>query len=441
MSKDALLQQSFSTLFNQSFEQFKSEAKPNTPFALSAGFEGHFYLPSPDAALKLLGITNPFLSGIEASEESLALPLDVKRSSRHKLTSSGVGLPTLKKFVDWIGEVLDYTFTADSIVSERKMFETFQVNSNAIGWYSCIVNSEDMQAANSIESMSIFKPLLGFLIRRCEADVVVQQQVKAKLLSTEFDKGNLACQLKAQDPLWFTHSNLDNEVWLKLSKLLIQNAKSKIKEPQKVLEVAKCVVQLQLDFYLEAMAHFEAGWVLAKHAGESGADKPDGILTRSILFFTDGKSKTCFDGFLHELKRVCSIKLGEDVSWRRLARFIDVDEGEQSRSGELLEDKQYARLKRWRKGEGAISNDKLESFVVNLVGPEDFDSIIVLLSYAHITLGLDKLLAELTTQYKDTAYSDDDFKLIYQEVLAQYPSYYLRCIECELAEVTVDETQ
>ena len=442
MSKDASLQKSFSALLNESFEQAKTESQAGKPFVLGSGFENNLFLPTINTTMKMLGVSNPLLTGIAASEENYALPLDIKRSSRHKLTSTGVGFPSSKKFIAWLSKVLDQTFSAESVISESTMSEAFQVNSNANAWYSVINHSEDLCEASRNESMTQFKPLLRFLMARCEADIVMQQQVNKTLLSKEFDNENLACRLSLQDTLWLTHSNLDNTVWLKFTALLIENATNKLEDKQQILDLAKCIVSLQLDFYLEAIAHYEVGCMLTMHADKSELTKPNGVLTRGLLFYADGngKVKNCFDGFLHELKRAYTIKLGK-VSWRRLARYIEIDEDENAASGDSLEDKQYARLKKWRNGDGSISNDKLLNFFTNLVGEDDLDCLRLLYSYARIAIGLDKLFAELTIQYKDKAYSADEFNTIYRDVLAQHPEYYLRCVKRELAMVTADETQ
>jgi hypothetical protein len=438
MSKDASLQKSFSALLNESFEQAKTKSLAGKPFVLGSGFENNLFLPTINTTMKMLGVSNPLLTGIAASEEIYALPLDIKRSSRHKLTSTGVGFPSSKKFIAWLSKVLDQTFSAESVISESTMSEAFQVNSNANAWYSVINHSEDLCEASRSESMTQFKPLLRFLMARCEADIVMQQQVNKTLLSKEFDNENLACRLTLQDTLWLTHSNIDNTVWLKFTALLIENATNKLEDKQQILEVAKCIVSLQLDFYLEAIAHYEVGCMLTMHADKSELTKPNGILTRGLLFYANGKVKNCFDGFLHELKRAYTIKLGK-VSWRQLARYIEIDEDENAASGDSLEDKQYARLKKWRNGDGAISNAKLQSFFVNLVGTEELDFLVMICSYARISLGLDKLLTQLKAQHKDKAFSDDDFDAVCRNVLAQYSSYYLRCIEAELSKTVQNE--
>ncbi|MEZ8185575.1 hypothetical protein ACED29_07090 [Shewanella sp. 5S214] len=438
MSKDASLQKSFSALLNASFEQAKTESQVGKPFVLGSGFENNLFLPTINTTMKMLGVSNPLLTGIAASEDIYALPLDIKRSSRHKLTSTGVGFPSSKKFIAWLSKVLDQTFSAESVISESTMSEAFQVNSNANAWYSVINHSEDLCEASRGESMTQFKPLLRFLMARCEDDIVMQQQVNKTLLSKEFDNENLACRLSLQDTLWLTHSNLDNTVWLKFTALLIENATSKLKDKQQILEVAKYMVSLQLDFYLEAIAHYEVGCMLTMHADKSELTKPNGVLTRGLLFYANGKVKNCFDGFLHELKRAYTIKLGK-VSWRQLARYIEIDEDENAASGYSLEEKQYARLKKWRNGDGAISNAKLQSFFVNLVGTEELDFLVMICSYARISLGLDKLLTQLKAQHKDKAFSDDDFDVVCRKVLAQYSSYYLRCIEAELSKTVQNE--
>jgi hypothetical protein len=438
MSKDASLQKSFSALLNESFEQAKTESLAGKPFVLGSGFENNLFLPTINTTMKMLGVSNPLLTGIAASEDIYALPLDIKRSSRHKLTSTGVGFPSSKKFIAWLSKLLDQTFSTDSVISESTMSEAFQVNSNANAWYSVINHSEDLCEASRGESMTQFKPLLRFLMARCEADIVMQQQVNKTLLSKEFDNENLACRLSLQDTLWLTHSNIDNTVWLKFTALLIENAISKLKDKPQILEVAKYMVSLKLDFYLEAIAHYEVGCMLTMHADKSELTKPNGILTRGLLFYANGKVKNCFDGFLHELKRAYTIKLGK-VSWRQLARYIEIDEDENAASGDSLEDKQYARLKKWRNGDGAISNAKLQSFFVNLVGTEELDFLFTIYSYARISLGLDKLLTQLKAQHKDKAFSDDDFDAVCRNVFAQYPNYYLRCIEAELSKTVQNE--
>lgn len=97
MSKDALPQQSLIALLDDSFKQLESEYQAGQPVVFFTGYTSNLFLPPPDAVLKLFGISSPTLFGIEVAEQDLNLPLDIMSSSRHKLTTSGVGLPSVKK--------------------------------------------------------------------------------------------------------------------------------------------------------------------------------------------------------------------------------------------------------------------------------------------------------------------------------------------------------
>ncbi|MCK8047169.1 hypothetical protein MSG37_19975 [Shewanella sp. 1CM18E] len=426
MSKDALPQQSLSALYSHSFEQFKAEQQTSQHVVFSTGNFNDFFLPPLDAALKLLGVKNPTLFGIESAEKHLKLPLNIKPSSRHKLTKEGVGLPSATKLIEWVTELVLQVITKDAVFSEKQLIESMLVNSNAAGWYFGVNNAVQMKQANSTDEFTAFTPLLKFITQRCRADLDCLNLAKCRIEEYGLEGLSLADMLAIQAPFWLANSEIDNATWECYCEVLLQSQAQTIRDKQTELAVFRCFAEMQFDFYLAAIASYEVGHTLSASTDIEVVTKPNGLLTRGILFYTDGIAKNCFDGFLHELKRVYGIQLGE-VNWRWMASFIDI-EGE---SSDEIEE-QYDRLKKWRSGKGSISNKKLLHFFQNLVGTDDMDSLLLLNEYARIALGLDRQITLFKQQYKVAESTTVELDKILKQVLAQYPNYYLRCVEREL---------
>lgn len=437
MSKDALPQQSLSALLDDSLKQLKSEYQAGQPVVFSTGYISNLFLPPPDAVLQLFGISNPTLFGIEVAEQDLNLPLDIKSSSRHKLTTSGVGLPSVKKMYHWTRELFSRVVKDSSVFNEHAIAQSALVSSNALGWYSLLNNSEDMKRANTAVDFDAFKPLLSFLIHRCKVDVECFEHIKQQVDKQGIENMTLSEKLQLQAPLWLEHSKVEHSTWQTLSSLLLQHEQQPITDKESDLLVFRYLARLQLDFYLEATAHYEVGNILSTTTDANLVLQPNGLLTKGILFYIHGEAKNCFDGFLHELVRVYSIKLGSKCQWRQLASYIDIDES--GECAETINDKQYRQLKDWRNNQNMPSANKLHQFFTNLAGTDDIDSFVVVLLYAHITIAIDKLLTEIKAPFVNFRHSDDDLNLVLKAELSRYAEYYLRCIERELPKVTADE--
>lgn len=437
MSKDALAQPPLSALLDDSFKQLETEYQAGQPVVFSTGYISNLFLPSPDAVLKLFGISNPTLFGIEVAEQDLNLPLDIKSSSRHKLTTSGVGLPSVKKMYHWTRELFSRVVTDSSIFNEHAIAQSALVSSNALGWYSLLNNSEDMQRANTAVDFDAFKPLLSFFSQRCKDDVECFDRIKQQVDEHGFEAMTLADKLQLKSPFWVKYSEVEHSTWQTFSSLLLQHEQQPITDNESELLVFRYLARLQLDFYLEAIAHYEVGNILSTTTDANLVLKPDGLLTKGILFYTQGEAKNCFDGFLHEMKRVYSHKLGSECKWRQLAACIDIDES--GECAETINDKQYRQLKDWRNNQNMPSANKLQQFFTNLAGTDDIDSFVVVLLYAHITIAIDKLLTEIKAPFVNFRHSDDDLNLVLKAELSRYAEYYLRCIERELPKVTADE--
>ncbi|QDF76227.1 MULTISPECIES: hypothetical protein [Shewanella] len=436
MSKDALPEPSLSALVDEAFRQLESEYQASRPIVFSTGYISNLFLPPPNTVLKLFGIRNPTLFGMEVAEQELNLPLDIKSSSRHKLITSGVGLPSVKKVYQWTKELYHRVFTDSSIYTEITITRSAQVNSNALGWYSLVNNSEDMKRAHSSASFNEFKPLLSFLTQRCNDDVVCFEQIKSQFENRDVEAMTLADKLQLQSTFWLAHSDVESSTWEMLCHWLLQHEQQPIKDKESELSVFRCSVRLQLDFYLAAIAHFEVGNILSTTTDANLVLKPNGVLTKGILFYTQGEAQNCFDGLLHEIKRIYSMKQGSECTWRQLAAHIDIDD--KAERAEKIKDEQYRQLKYWRNSQNMPSVNKLLQFFASLVGPNDIDCGAMLLSYAHITIALDKLLIEIKAPFNNYKHADD-LTLVLQEELSRYADYYLRCMKQELPKVTANE--
>ncbi|QLE84039.1 hypothetical protein FLM48_02430 [Shewanella sp. Scap07] len=438
MSKDALPQQSLIALLDDSFKQLESEYQAGQPVVFFTGYTSNLFLPPPDAVLKLFGISSPTLFGIEVAEQDLNLPLDIMSSSRHKLTTSGVGLPSVKKMYHWTRELFSRVVTDSSIFNEHAIAQSALVSSNALGWYSLLNNSEDMKRANTAVDFDAFKPLLSFLTQRCKHDIECFERIKQQVDEQGFEAMTLADKLQLKSPFWLKYSEVEHSTWQTFSSLLLQHEQQSITDKESELLAFRYLARLQLDFYLEATAHYEVGNILSTTTDANLVLKPDGLLTKGILFYTQGAAKNCFDGLLHEMVRVYSIKPGSKCQWRQLATHIVIDES--GECAETINDKQYKQLKDWRNNKNMPSAKKLQRFFASLVGADDIDCMVVFLSYAHIAIALDKLLTEIKNPFVNVKYSDDDLDLVLKAELSRYAEYYLRCMERELPKVTADET-
>ncbi|MBB1323550.1 hypothetical protein [Shewanella sp. SR43-8] len=439
MSKDALPKQSLVTMLDESFKQLKAEYQTGQPVVFSTGNISNLFLPPPNEVMKLFGISNPILFGIEVAEQDLNLPLDIKSSSRHKLTTSGVGLPSAKKMFRWSRELFSRVVTDSSIFNGQDIAQSALVNSNALGWYSLLNNSEEMQRANTAVDFDEFKPLLIFLTQRCKDDVECFEHIKQQVDKQGIEDMTLSDKLQLQAPLWLGHSEVGHSTWKMFCRVLQQHKLQQIKDKESELSLLECFITLQLDFYLEAIAHYEVGVVLTKHENMLEVTKPNGILTKGLSLYADGAAKTCFDGFLIELMSTIE-KVHGGISWRTLAECIDIDESVATGSGDSLNDRKYNQLKDWRKGKNLPSYSKLQMFFIRLFSLDDGEFIDVILAYSKIAMGLDNLFITLKNLNLGLHCSAEEFEITFKRVLGGYPTYYLRCIERQLPKVTSNET-
>ncbi len=203
--------------------------------------------------------------------------------------------------------------------------------------------------------------------------------------------------------------------------------------------ITHAFIYLEYDFYLEAIAHVEVGFLLLlkKHKAITNINTCQWFLSKAINAYALSLSHpkynsvgTCFGGILHVMKDDTAFKtMAKDENteggWRKLATFIEID---QKGSSEALNQKQYEQIKRWRKGKDIPSIEARRTFInryLKYIGRSGSEMLELCF---RILLMLDKVERELLATAQDKAATKDQIR----KVLARYPVYHRKCLDQEL---------
>jgi hypothetical protein len=383
-----------------------------------------FYLPPLSNVLEFLDYPSSQKQLMDLLEKSYEVPLEISRTSRYDFFSKGVGQRTVNKIITWCKKL---PLPFETLVTKRlgaKIIRSIQVGSNAGNWYSALYNFDAGYKTTDAPSEYELQPLFEFIKYRCKTEVSLLSKIRSKVIAGELESSDINARWGAQIELWSNSAGVTQVVIDDFAETLKVKSKKKNFTEQQTLTFVECYCQLNLDFYLEAITHYEVGCRMYYGKNKEKLEKELGMITKAInAYATDDNIETCFDGMLTELKAVAS-ELTSEISFRKLATFIEIEEDESIVSGESLADKQYNQLKDWRNGVNLPSWNKLITFLQNLDEHVDTNSGWVTFLMCRIALGVDKLVQEILANCKGENCQQADVELIIKKVLATMPEYY-----------------
>ncbi|MBW8186573.1 hypothetical protein [Shewanella nanhaiensis] len=370
------------------------------------------FLPSVTSVAELLGLPKNLSQQITAFEQYFDKDFKISRSSKACLVTEGVGKPTVNKLVKVGSELSIPTSTLLSPIKLRKDRRALRLGSNAVDWLSLYAGTKCSK--NDGEFTDFFKGMS----HRAEADILMRKKLQTQIKLGELESTDISGVWLAQLPFWQQYSSIPNEQlatftrYSEFSRAKLENIKTL------PADYSLALGYMIFDFYLSAIACYEAalGAFYQRRFASLSTKNHLALYERvSETLSSDGDDYTCFGAMLLEVKRLISNER-DDVSWRKLASFIPVDQV--SQHGETLIDEQYHQLKDWKNGLNMPSMEKLERFVTaafSYHGNYDVDAMLV---YFRIAKVLDIKLNEFVAQVPN-----EHVTSTVETVLSSYPVY------------------
>ncbi len=369
------------------------------------------FLPSPQEITELLGLPNNAIKLLPLLEEHYDRQLNIGRSSRAALTKNGVAKPTVNKLYSWASHLPIPFKKLINLPTFLKTFRAMRIGSNAGLWHS-ISNGLRFSPHDS-ELVTV----CDFIEERAKADYQMVKAIKNQVKLGLIDKNDGNAVWQAQLTTWQENSLVPSEKLEFYSRYPKAPDDPMFLQEEGINALLEAVYHLNFDFYLAAIANFEVGVVLyeQRHWDNIDVENYAGLFSSVInTWVHEDKQTMCFEAMLVEFKKLLG---NEGVGWRELSGFIPIDDS--GESDELLKDRQYNRLKDWRRGINMPSDLKLRLFVeaaLKSIGEYSPEAILV---YFRISRGLDLFVAKQLqiAQYHSAAQ-------IMEKVVAHYPRYF-----------------
>lgn len=411
-------------VLEQLHEDLKNTADENNKVKFIQQVSPSFYLPPVSKVFALVGFIKNQKQLFEYFETSYRTPLKLSESSRYDLFNKGVGLRSISKIVDWLKLI---PFPLEKLLNKRLLVKTRrsdQAGSNASEWYSALNGYKCSSFYHSEVNESEYDLLVNFIEQRCNTEVAFLLNIKKEVKAGKLKSDDVEAAWNALHPLWEHNPHIPKGTIKELANLaLLHSQKKKLSEEQK-LTFLEGYFYLIFDFYLEAITHYEIGYRLALGANMDKVKNEIGMISGAIyLYATDENIKTCFAGMLKMLKDTLSKLMGE-VSYRKLASFIEIEKVDSEQPDDPLESRHYNQLKDWRKGINLPSNKKLTAFISNLNLYAEESSNDLIFDMCKVVMAVDKLIAEKLTEAKNETATQKEIEVIIKKVLANIPSYY-----------------
>jgi len=389
-----------------------------------------FYLPQIQEFFELLKLPSTIPQLMSLVEQQTGFKAKIGRSSLYDLTTLGVGPRVWRKLKSFGMLTLpDLDFSRSSL---RYVRRSFRVGSNAGSWFSFVTGAG--AGANIGEEWDL---LLGFIKHRMESDLSFSE-VKSEYRKRK--KGQGVEAPAAQEVLTFLSPFLSSNTLL--PQKLLDCMVSIPDKPQKELEQSEidlCAcffTHLHADFYLSALAHYSVGKSL--YAIQSYGDLPRVSTHAEIIQYAKDNDEMFLAGWLNLLRHRLAEDEDESISWRALSESIPIKEVGDDASGNSLKDKQYDRIKGWRKGnpKDRPGDDVLKGFLQNL-GCDEFNTTYYFES-VKVVMAMDALrvqwLSSVTRSSDATieepfGCSADTAKVIVTEIFDHYQVHWQHCAD------------
>lgn len=410
-------------VLDQFHEDLKNTADENNKVKMTDFKSPSFYLPPISKVYALLGFITNQKQLIDLLESTYDTQLNVSRTNKYAIFKQGVGLRTVSKIIGWL-KLIPFPF--EQLASKKVMVKVnraIKAGSNAANWFSG-VNSFQVSFERSGQTEHEFTLLFNFIEQRCNTEVAFLLDIKKEVKAGKLKSDDVEAAWNAQQPLWEYNPHIPKGTIKELANLaLLHSQKKKLSEEQK-LTFLEGYYYLTFDFYLEAITHYEIGYRLALGASMDKVKNEIGMISGAIyLYATDENIKTCFAGMLKMLKDTLSKLMGE-VSYRKLASFIEIEKVDAEQPDDPLESRHYNQLKDWRKGINLPSDKKLTAFISNLNLYAEGSSNDLIFDMCKVVMAVDKLIAEKLNEAKNETATQEEIEVIIKKVLANIPSYY-----------------
>lgn len=374
----------------------------------SIKFESVF-LPAPSTVTELLQLPNNFIKVIPFIEKQSGILLNIGRSSRSNLATEGIAKPSINKLTSWVQKLPIPYQKLQSFSLLLKTIKASKVSSNACVWWPLVNGFKQSTYDTELNT------LLDFLQLRADADYRMMKAIKQQIKQGKIDKDDSNAIWQAQQTTWQRQSLVSVETLNIYSEFAASPDNPKYQQDENATLLIGAVYHLIFDFYLSAIAHFEIGIALYenRHYGNIKPDDYKGIFSTTLdIYSHNSYAYTCFSAILEAIKQRLADH-GTVLGWREIATFIYIeDSGE---SDELLNDRQYNRLKDWRKGINMPSNEKMRLFIEALVKKLGDYNPEPIIDYFRIARAVDDFLA---------LQPDKRVIPIIKSVLAHYPTYF-----------------
>lgn len=409
--------------------------------SINSGDHKAYYLPSIKTAFDFLGIKLDLVSIIEKCEIEGIKPLQISRSSLYDLQGKGVGKNTYRKYLNWAFDSLMPYLTKSFSDTISLLHSINTVPSNASDW-KLLWSS----ATSSIERVDLeslipeFMPLITFIEHRCDTELAFQKYIRNRDDFNTLKHANISIWWpQFIKPFFDEHTVLTSKELDTVNNVISGRVTScELVETEKHA-FYKNLLRVKYDFILSAIAHYEVGCVLTSCPDDQQPQSVAPLACHAIKkYATSNESRTCFDWALQTLKDWIS-ETKPDASWREIASYIPIENTDPTcKSGVTHIDKQYSRLKDWRKGKNLPSNELLERFNTNIAASmgaeiESFRLFIL----CRITIGLDKTLTDTIKKWSEEIGSEKQINAIWKDVLSHYyEDYYLHYLNQHIARKT-----
>ena len=377
------------------------------------------FLPSIGETAKFFGIKNSSDFFLSLIEEECQVSLDIKKPSRYALLKKGVGKKIANAFFDWFKSL---PIPIEKIIDNKlydKVKEYQQAGSYGGDWIIGAYSANYKKSRNYKDELT---PVLDFLAIRCDEDFEYLSNAKR-----EIKANNIQAQEKLLEvalSCWDDSKLIEQRHVENYKTIVQQYSSAKTLSSEQALTSSEAYFSLYLDFYFHFIAAYEVGCILCFTPSKSEAQNKKGILNRAIKSYSGNiEVKSCFHGLLNEFSDVIS-KTSEELTQRKMATFIPIERSHSS--DQSLEDRQYNRLKEWRKSKNLPSDKLLREFLDNMAtfsGKEVLDPIVFL---SKIAIALDKNIDELFEQIIKEREDINPQKAdeVIRTILGTYPKYY-----------------
>ncbi|WP_457934210.1 hypothetical protein LOS73_20035 [Pseudoalteromonas sp. SCSIO 43210] len=379
------------------------------------------YLPPLNEVAQLLHLPSNISGMITHAQSFYDSELPVSQSSIFHLSSRGVGKPTFKKIYTWFKSLSPKINDVFNLQVYKKISKAMRVTSNASIYYSCTHGFNFSKKSNNNDNE--LNLLIDWLEERSNADYLMMNKIhnQAKLKAINIKAPKDIWQL--QKPYWQSHSLVPRQQLNIINEFYNSDKKREDYTEEDGLALIEATYHLTFDFYLSAIANYEAGL----HSYYFRLDENYNPKKGSSFFINvlntlveSEEANGCFDAVLIELKELVSSN-DKPMTWRKLASFIPFEKSKSdyTESGESLNDRQYKQLKDWRNGKNLPSFLRLEKFINAICASHgNYDSLAILM-YFRISRGIDTKIQECFEQ----TYSEKTIP-IFKTVIGQYPSYF-----------------